>query len=110
MRRFVFYQKLIELKRSSAALQDGSFCILLEEGFVFSCARFTPEELIIFVCSTDDEIRAVTIDARYCGYENRLVQEDLFGKVIKSILTDEGMEIIIPPHTGYIIRFMNRKN
>ena len=110
MRRFVFYQKLIELKRSSAALQDGSFCILLEEGFVFSCARFTPEELIIFMCSTDDEIRAVTIDARYCGYENRLVQEDLFGKVIKSILTDEGMEIIIPPHTGYIIRFMNRKN
>lgn len=101
--RFHFYQKLIALKTNSEALSDGGFQVINEEGYVFSFTRFTEEELIIAICSTDDDNQEVTIDLNNFGFENRLIDKDYFENNVQSELTEDGVKIIVPSHTSYLV-------
>lgn len=101
--RFRFYRKLIALKRTSPALQSGGFQIICEEGYVFSYARFTQEELIIVVSSTDDETAKVMLPLENFGFENRVITQDYLGRQVVSGITEDGVAVDIPAHTSFLL-------
>ena len=102
-RRFSFYQKMIALKRNAEALADGGFQILSDEGYVLSYARFTPKELIIVIASTDDENSEVLIPLENYGFENYSMNKDVFGKKVKTQVTEYGIRVQVPAHTSYLL-------
>lgn len=101
--RFSFYRKLILLKRTSPALQNGGFCIIHEEGYVFSCARFTEEELVIAIVSIDDEDNEIVIPFEIFGFEDRAHEQDYFGRRIESKVTKDGVLLSVPAHTNLLL-------
>lgn len=101
--RFLFYQKLISLKRSSPALGEGGFQIIWEEGYVFSYARFTNEELIIVIASTDDKETEVLLPLEDFGFENQVSTQDYFGSRVVSKIAKDGVLVYVPAHTGFLL-------
>ena len=101
--RFEFYQKLISLKRNAPALGNGGFRVICEEGYVFSYARFTDEELIIVISSTDDKETEVLLPVEEFGFENRVFVQDYLGKRIVSEITKDGVLVFVPAHTGVLL-------
>lgn len=101
--RFAFYQTIISLKRNAKALEDGGFRILSEEGYVFSYARFTEEELIIVIASTDDECNETIISLENFGFENYDISRDIFGKSVAAKTVKGGIKVYVPAHTSYLL-------
>lgn len=105
MTESVFYQlyhKLAFLKRSSDTLQTGGFKILSDDDYVFSYARFTPEEVIVVICSTDELTREVKIPIRIFGISNFDVKEDFFHNELRYRSDGDVVYVIVPPHTSYV--------
>lgn len=102
--RYNFYKTLISFKRKVKALADGGFRIISEEGYVVSYARFTKDELVIVIASTDDVRTHVNIPLSDFGFESEMmIERDLFGKEILSEKITDGIKVQIPPHTSYVI-------
>ena len=105
--RFHFYQKLISLKRKASALQNGGFRIIHEEGYIFSCARFTDKELVIAIVSMDDESGDILFSLEDFGFDNRTFEKDYLGHPVVSKMTKERVLIHVPAHTGYLLYIKN---
>lgn len=101
--RFAFYQTMISLKRNAEALEDGGFQILSEEGYVFSYARFTENELIVAPASTDDESNETMIPCENFGFKKQMIDKDVFGKDVAAEIVKEGIKVYIPAHTSYLL-------
>lgn len=101
--RFRMYQRLIALKRNSPALDHGGFQIISEEGYVFTYARFTEEELIIVISSTDDESNMVLLPLENFGFDRQAFTQDYLGKAVVSEVTTEGVAVCVPAHTSLVL-------
>lgn len=101
--RFRMYQRLIALKRNSPALDHGGFQIIGEEGYVFSYARFTEEELIIVISSTDDEPNTALLPLENFGFDQQAFTQDYLGKAVVSEVTAEGVAVCVPAHTSLVL-------
>ncbi len=101
--RFDMYQRLIALKRHSPALENGGFQIISEKGYVFSYARFTEEELIIVISSTDDKVNEVMLALEDFGFDNQAFTQDYLGKAVVSQVTAEGVKVDVPAHMSLVL-------
>ncbi len=101
--RFAFYQKLIRLKRTSAALKDGGFQILSEEGYVLSYARFTEDELLVVIASVDEEEQDIRIPIEYFGFEKDVILGEIFSSPISIRRVGDGVIVHVPAHTSYVL-------
>lgn len=104
-----FYKKLISLRRTEKALTRGSFSIISAEQYVISFARFTRDEMIFVISSTDDEARCVTIPLEYFNAEKKCVSEDCLGSRIQSELRGGDLLISVPPHESYVFKLEKAK-
>lgn len=108
IQRYEFYHQLISLKRKSEALRDGGFQVISEEGYTFSYARFTGQELIVVIASTDDKPSEVRIPLGNYGFENAMVQEDALHKPLEYTVGEEDITVKVPPHTSFLIHFFKK--
>lgn len=102
----VFYQKMISLKRSSEALNDGGFQIISDEGYVLAFARFTSQEVIFIICSTDEQRQEVKLPIANYGLTSLGVMTDYLGSRLEynGESCDKGVTLTVPPHGNYLIR------
>lgn len=98
-----FYRKLIKLKREAAALRDGGFQVLSAQGFVFSYARFTDDEIIFVVCSTDSKEQEVLLPVKNFGMESMTEKQDYFGKELRYVQESGQVRLVVPAHESYLI-------
>ena len=101
-----FYSTLNALKKESAAFHSGSFRIISDDDYVFACARFTADELIIAVFSTDDQARELRIPLDHFGIcgASGVHGADVFGRGGFHIDGTEAV-IAVEPHESYLFRF-----
>ncbi len=101
---FSLYSILSHLKRSSDALKYGGMKIISDEGYTFAFARFTLDEVVIFIASVDDCETVVTIPFKALGVDGVSVKEDIFGTALEYEIQDGYMLLKVKPHTGYVIK------
>lgn len=99
---YQLYQRLAMLKQSSKALSDGGFQVLFDEGYVFSYARFTEDEVIIVVCSTNTKSQEVILPLKYFGLGTTVTTQEYFGKQIDTELEQGMLKLIVPAHESYL--------
>jgi alpha-glucosidase len=96
------YHKLAMLKRNSAALQDGGFQVITEDHYCFSYARFTEEEVIIVICSVDQEERQVVLPIDHFGLLTFDEKQDYFSTPIQSKYENKRVTVTVKPHQSYL--------
>lgn len=99
---YKLYHTLANLKTSSKALQSGGFKVLSDEDYVFCYARFTLDEVVIIICSTDDFDQEVALPITALGIKEFVIKEDLFGLPLQYEKKGENVVIKVPSHTSYI--------
>ncbi len=102
--RFAFYQRMIALKRTSQALEDGGFQILSEDGYVLSYARFTEDELIVVIASMDETVQKVMIPIENFGFDRNVIFKETFDENVSIERTENSIIVQIPAHTSYVLR------
>jgi alpha-glucosidase len=100
---YKLYSTLSRLKTTKAALREGSFCILHDEDYVFACARFTPEEMIAAVFSTDDRERLLRIPLCNFGLSGAVCHE-VFGSG-SCYMDGKDAVITVNPHESDLFEF-----
>lgn len=102
---YKLYSSLAQIKLNEEALKYGGFKIIHDEYYVFSYARFTDNQLIITICSTDDKDRKITINTKNFGIEPKIVEEDMLGTKIDSSIEDKEKIIVnVRAHQSYLIK------
>ena len=101
---YKLYQKLISLKVNEDALKYGGFKIISDDDYVFSYARFTRDEVIFVVCSSDDENRKVRIPLKAFGKTSERIIDDLFGKKLDYEKCDDGIILNVESNNSYIFK------
>ena len=84
-----FYRTLMRLKREREALRRGGMKFLYAEGGVLSLARFTADEALVLVMSTEDEDRAIRLPLGAIGARSPAGNRDLFGTPLEWTEDDE---------------------
>lgn len=91
-----FYQRLIALRKSSSALQQGGFQVISAEGYLFAYARFAREEVLFVVCSMEKEDKELEIPISYFGISKVDIREDYLGTPITYRLCGQHMKLQCP--------------
>ena len=100
------YSKLVHLKTSEEALQEGSFKIISDDDYVFSYARFTDNDLFVIIISMDNENRKVRVPLKAFGKSKiSIVSKDLFGEEIRYKIYQDDMIIDVKANSSYLIKF-----
>ena len=99
---FNLYRALAHLKQCSEALKNGGMKVLSDAYYVFSFARFTLEEAVIFAASADDMEREINIPFAALGINSVSVKEDIFGSKLEYRIEGRSMKFKVKPHTGYV--------
>ena len=102
--RFRFYQKLIALKRQREALRRGGMKFLYAEGGIVALARFTANEAIIVVMSTEDAEREIRLPLAALGAAAPAGEMDLFGTPMSWQPAADGKSVTFTAraHTAYL--------
>lgn len=104
---YAFYQKLMHLKKETAALQEGGMKFLYAKGNVFSLARFDQNEAYIAVMSTDEAQQQIRLPLGVLGIKTSdlTVKEDLFGRKLHYEAEDEKNILLkAEPHQAYLMK------
>jgi alpha-glucosidase len=72
-----FYQNLIGLRKSSAALKNGGYQQLTAQGGLFAFARQSPEQTLVVVANRDETAEAVTLPVWQAGLADGTTLVDL---------------------------------
>lgn len=97
-----FYQKMINLRKNSKALQHGGFQVISTEGYLFSYARFRDEEVLFVVCSMEEENKELDIPLFYFGIEKVDIKEDCIGTPITYQLFGKYMKLQCPAGKTFV--------
>lgn len=100
--RFAYYQKLCKLKTSSETLAEGGFQILFAEEKTLAYARFTDKEMLVTICSMDENETKVTLPICEYGFEGEEVTE-LLGREIAWTKVSQGIQVTVPSKGSYLI-------
>ena len=99
-----FYRKLIVLRKSSKALQQGGFQVISEEGYLFACARFTAEEVLFAVCSMEEEDKELEIPLSHFGIQEVTVTEDYLGTPVAYEICGQRMKLQCPAGKSLLLQ------
>ncbi|MBR4657273.1 MAG: alpha-glycosidase [Oscillospiraceae bacterium] len=102
--RFRFYQGLIALKRRREALRRGGMKFLCAEGGIVALARFTADEALVAVVSTEDRARELRLPLAALGAAAPAGERDLFGTAMTWRPGEDGKSVALTamPHTAYL--------
>ncbi|MGP1577413.1 MAG: glycoside hydrolase family 13 protein [Treponema sp.] len=98
---FALYHTMCNLKTSSPALQSGGFKILYAKGAVFSIARFTEDEAVIFIWSVNTQAEAIFFDAGEFGLPEKTIS--MLTGAVEELKTDGSFVKISLPAHGYAV-------
>ena len=101
---FQLYANLNRYKHEYESLRRGGFKILLLKGNIFVAARFLKEEAILLMTSMEEEEKEVCINLAVLGNQWRMPKETLFGESIKAYHAKKEVRVILPGHTGYLVK------
>lgn len=99
-----FYQKLIALRKSSKALQQGGFQVISEEGYLFAYARFTTEEVLFVICSMEEEDKELEIVLSHFGIQEVSIIEDYLGTPVSYQLCGQHMRLQCPAGKSMLLQ------
>lgn len=100
---YTFYQKLARLKHDSDILSDGGFQVVYDEGYVFAYVRFTEEQLLLIVVSSDENSQEIEIPFSYFGVINDCPDKDFFGRMVEGTIESGTLRLKVPAHQSYMI-------
>lgn len=105
------YAALAKIKTGSDAFRDGGFKVLWDNDFVFSYARFTPDEVWIAVCSADSETREIDLNAAAFGesFAQAAPVRDALGEPVAAVMKDGRLKIQAAAGKAYLIRLPARE-
>ncbi len=100
--RFRFYRRLIALKRQREALRRGGMQFLLAEGGVAALARFTRDEVLVALVSTEASARSVRLPLAAVGAAAPAGGTDLFGRALdwRPLPEGKGVLVSVPAHSA----------
>ena len=105
--RFAFYQKLCELKTTNEALGDGSFQVLFDEGKVLAYARFTDEQMLITICSMEEESKDIQLRIGDYGFGGKQVTE-MLGKDMAVEEKGGVLTVHVPAKESFLLQLKKR--
>ena len=102
-----FYKKLIHLRLTENSLSDGSFDVVMAEGFTIVTVRFTPAEGIFTVSSQEKADRSVILPLNRFGFTAAVYSCDLMGNevVMKKIDGEGAVQIFLPAGKTFLFKF-----
>lgn len=100
---FKIYSKLTEIKTSKVALSEGGMKVIYCKKNVFAFARIADKQIIITVCSFDDEISEVKFSIKQFGKMDIKVHKDLLGNELNYMCMDGIVSMMLKPHSVYLI-------
>ena len=102
--RFRFCRRLIALKREREPLRRGGMRFLYAEGGIAALARFTADEAIVVVMSTEDADRRVRLPLSVLGAAAPAGEKDLFGTPMswRPAPDGKGVAFTARAHTAYL--------
>lgn len=99
-----FYRKLITLRKESEALKQGGFQVISDEGYLFSYARFAGEEVLVVVCSMEEDDKELEIPLHRFGIQKVDITEDYLGIKISYQLCGQRMILQCPAGKSLLLR------
>lgn len=103
-RFYSLYHTLAALKKDQDAFINGGFRILSDDGYVFSYARFTENQVYITVCSFEDKERIIMIPMGIFGKREFFREKDIFGNDLKYVVNKKHIiELTVIPFKSYLI-------
>lgn len=104
---FKLYSKLIEIKTQNEAFKDGGFKILYDFGYIFSFARFTPEEIFISICSTSEKDEIIEFPISIFGKkaENSAIKTvDELNQSVNYSISLGMLKISVPKRKSFLLK------
>ena len=104
---YKMYSTLIKIKTTSPAFSDGGFKVLWDEGYVFSFARFTPEEVYLTVCSSDTKESQVILPIDIFGTDfakMKLPAKDVLGNSLDGEIKNGNLHLKVPAEKSFLIK------
>ena len=104
---YKMYSTLIKIKTTSPAFCDGGFKVLWDEGYVFSFARFTPEEVYLTVCSSDTKESEVILPIDIFGSDfakMKLPEKDVLENSLNGEIKNGNLHLKVPAEKSYLIK------
>ena len=101
------YSTLAKIKTTEKVFLDGGFKVLWDNDYVFSYARFTPEDLWITVCSADNQDRKINLPLDIFGESFAtltLPSQDELGQVIRGQIKDGELILEVPAGKAFLIK------
>ena len=97
-----FYHRLIELRRSSLALQQGGFKTLYADGDIYCYARFYRDETVITMLNRGAAEKRCCVDVQIIGLRpGEKLREVLSGQAV-AVDQDGMMTVLLPAYTGMV--------
>lgn len=100
--RFAFFQKLIELRRRSLALQRGSWAFVHTDETCMALLRWLGREAVLMVFNRSPERRSLDWDPRPYGLGNVRPWEGL-GTEVGLEARPEALHLDLPPHQSALL-------
>lgn len=100
--QYRLYRRVIALKREKEALKRGGMKFLYARDRALALARFTPDEALVLVMSTDDAPASLFLPLSVLGAARPAGTEDLFGLPLDWQPEAGGVTVSVPPHTAYL--------
>ena len=103
-RRYFRYQTLAHMKTKEPILGDGGFQVVYDEGYIFGYTRFTTDEMLLIVVSTETEDKTITIELGDFGFDEKSQMKEVFSEEVKMECKGTKLFLVIPAHKNYLIR------
>lgn len=101
--RFSLYQKMIQLRTGNRTLQCGGFRIQELDRYVIGIFRFTRQELILLVCSSDEKERMVSLPVADFGLMHMDAESDWLGNPVELFREKDSTLMRVLPHQSYFL-------
>lgn len=104
---YKLYSELAKIKQQNESLSDGGFKVVWDNDYVFAFTRFSPEELIFSVCSSDTENRTIQLPLDSFGThfaQRAIPKTDMLGTKIVAEITDGYLELQVPAGKAFLIK------
>jgi hypothetical protein len=104
----VRYRRLAELKQTSDVLINGGFRIVYAKGRVLASARFTTQEMLLTVWSTEAMNHQADINMAALGFAGFDDLTELFGLETDASIRGERLRVTVPPHGSYLLHLRRK--
>ena len=100
---FALYQALSALKKNAEALHHGGFKIMYARGKVFAFARFTEDDVLLFIWSVCPEPETISIEAGEFGLPEKTVSVRI-GSIGAWEISGSELRLQVRPHESAVLQ------